>query len=66
MNHEYIRPVSETRTFSNIFGNIPFCVLSRNKTLPSVKNKVFRLFRSVMAIIGKFVDSVNTGKRLRK
>jgi hypothetical protein len=31
-----------------------------------VRKRAFRLLRKVMAMMGKFVDKVNTGKRLRK
>ena len=44
-------------------------VLVRNKIsgiLPSVRKSAFRLFLSVMAMMGKLVERVNTGKRLRK
>ena len=34
--------------------------------LPSVRNSDFRLFLRVIAMIGKFVERVNTGNRLRK
>ena len=34
--------------------------------LPSVRNSAFKLFLNVIAMIGKLVDSVNTGNKLRK
>ena len=32
---------------------------------PSVRNRAFRLLDSVMAIIGKLVDKVNTGNKAK-
>jgi hypothetical protein len=45
-------------------GNFFACL--KFKLLPSVKNKAFRLFLRVMVMIGKLVERVKTGNRLKK
>lgn len=42
------------------------CLVHHEYILPSVRNKAFKLFLNVIAMIGKLVDKVKTGNKLKK
>ena len=42
------------------------CLVHHEYIRPSVRNRAFKLFLNVIAMIGKLVDRVKTGNKLRK